>query len=121
MRHIISAGTRKATRRTFPLIAAILFAAGVVQIRVVLGTWPYDRRVVKGIVAAGVAATALAALRLGSDALSLPAGVFLVLTVIVAALAFGGTLFGLGLDDEDRFILEAILASARSQRRTPST
>ncbi len=95
----------------------ILFAAGVVQIRVVLGTWPYDSRVVKGIVATGVAAAALAALRLGSVALSLPAGAFLVLTVIVAALAFGGTLLGLGFDDEDRFLLQAILASARSKRR----
>jgi O-antigen/teichoic acid export membrane protein len=93
---------------------ATLFIAGVIQVRRALGVWPYDRRLLKAVLAVVVVTAALLALKAVTSALTIPAGVALLLTVLVATLAFGGTLLAVGYDDEDRALLEAIQARLRS-------
>jgi O-antigen/teichoic acid export membrane protein len=92
------------------LAISVLFFVGLLKIRKSLGIWPYDRRYLKGLLAAGLAAGALAALhmlRIGSPALNLS------VASVVAAGLFGTTLILLGLDAEDRQFINMIRARLR--------
>jgi len=75
------------------------FLAVLFYVRKSLGIWPYDRRYLKGLIAASAALFALLSLR-GIDVMSPLYRVILML--IVSLGVFGTTLLLLGLDAEDR-------------------
>jgi O-antigen/teichoic acid export membrane protein len=78
---------------------ALLSLVGLFQVKRLLGLWPYDRRYLKGLLAAGIAIVGLTLIRL-----VLPGPALLDLFVIAAAavVLFFGTLLLVGLDDEDK-------------------
>ena len=70
--------------------------------RRVLGLWPYDRRLAKGLAAAGVVSACLILLK---AAWTGPALTMVLAAAMTASLAFFGTLIALGIDAEDRQVL----------------
>lgn len=82
-----------------------LFVGGLVAVHRGLGLWPYDRRFAKGILAACVTASWLVAWRLAAPS---PGPVVLFSLAAIGAVAFAGTLYLLGFDDEDRYLVAAI-------------
>jgi O-antigen/teichoic acid export membrane protein len=82
-----------------------LWLAGLLQVKKTLGLWPYDRRYLKGLVATIVTAAILISLKISLDLTGVSA---VLLTPLVAILAFGGVLAVLGFDPEDRVLLQAI-------------
>jgi O-antigen/teichoic acid export membrane protein len=89
-----------------------LFLIGVLQIRKYVGVWPYDRRYIKGIVAAFFTGLVFLAIRLICPVVNLP---ILLLSLIMGIGVFILILLGLGLDPEDRSLLRMI-----SFRQIPS-
>lgn len=81
-----------------------LFAIGLLIVRHVLHMWPYDRRYVKGLIAATATALAL----LGVAALSLSPVPSLILSAAVSGGVFIGLLLLLGLDAEDKAFIQLI-------------
>lgn len=84
-----------------------LFISGLLKAKRYLGIWPYDRRYLKGLLAAVLAAGALFLLRrieLGPSVFSL------FLTLMISSGVFGVTLLLLGLDAEDQEIIRLIRA-----------
>ena len=105
-------GLAGAAAATATSTAAVMLVAVIVVWRY-LSLWPWDRRFVKGMVAAGVAAAALLGLRrLGLDP-SLPG---LLLIVAVSTSAFVATLAALGFDGEDRDLMRRIRSRTRGER-----
>jgi len=88
-----------------------LFTISLFIVYRTLHLWPYDRRYLKGIVAALGAAVLLFGLRL----LALPPLTNLVLMAATATAAFFGLLLALGLDPEDRTFMELLLRRVRSK------
>lgn len=78
----------------------------ILMARVTLKVWPYDRRHVKGIMAAALAAGALWLLR--QIQFSSPA-VTLAASIVISLFVFLGALILFGLDREDREFLEMII------------
>jgi O-antigen/teichoic acid export membrane protein len=74
----------------------------MLAVRSRVGIWPYDRRWLKGIVAAGCAAAALLVLRAWIDS---AAPLALIPNAIVAGGVFWAVLLWLGLDPEDKGFL----------------
>lgn len=81
-----------------------LFSIGLLVVRRTLGLWPYDRRYLKGLAAASVATIAIV---FTSTFVTTPA-VDLIVTAVVATVAFFGTLLILGLDAEDKAFISSI-------------
>ena len=85
---------------------ACMFMAGTIGVKQVLGIWPYDRRLRKGLAAVTVASLAAAAI----SSLALPP-VFKVLAVGVAVVtAFGATLTLLKFEAEDLEFVRLLVA-----------
>ena len=90
-----------------------LFVLGLIEARLLLRVFPYDRRYLKGV-AAGVVAASFAALvrftllRHTSPTVSL----FVSMAVILGAFVF--VLIALGLDREDRMVWKALRRRLRS-------
>jgi O-antigen/teichoic acid export membrane protein len=74
----------------------------LIAVKMRLNLWPYDRRCLKGLVAAGCAALALAVLRIVVGASTQP---LLIQRLLVAGVVFWLVLFLLGLDPEDKAFL----------------
>ena len=92
-----------------------LFISAVLFVKRDLGMQPYDRRYYKGLVAAGLAASALLlvrVMRIASPSLNL----FLALALSVGV--FAGTLSMLGLDPEDQHFIELIRARFKNGTST---
>jgi len=87
----------------------VLFVTGVLLVRVKLAIGPYDRRFLKPLIAGVVA---FAALGLKGVVLDLSTVPDVLLTALLAILAFVGTLAVVGIDGEDRALLEAIRSAA---------
>lgn len=88
-----------------------MMLAGLLSVRQRLDLWPWDRRFLKGIVAAGAAAIALAGLRYwGPDAAPF-AGLMITGAVVVGV--YAATLALLGLDPEDRDVWHRVRARLR--------
>ncbi len=77
---------------------------GLIWINRTLALWPYDRRYIKGLLAAG----ATLAVILLTGWLSGPEWFTFGLRSTLGLLAFIGTLLGLGLDEEDRSFLKEL-------------
>jgi O-antigen/teichoic acid export membrane protein len=93
-----------------------LYLLGLLQVKRTLRLWPYDRRYLKGLLAAAVTTVALFLLRTWTAA---PPVLDLLLTLLVSAAVFGAVLLLSGLDAEDREFLRvarARLASAGAAR-----
>ena len=93
-----------------------LFLLGLLQVKRTLRLWPYDRRYLKGLLAAGVTTAALFLLRTWTTA---PPALDLLLTLLVSGAVFAAVLLLSGLDAEDREFLRfarARLASAGAAR-----
>jgi O-antigen/teichoic acid export membrane protein len=88
-----------------------LFIIGVFQVRTVLKIWPYDRRYLKGLAAAGLAMIILLIYRAFLPVRSLPE---VILATLLTGLVFLAAVLAFGLDREDRDI--ARLARDRVQR-----
>lgn len=88
-----------------------LFALGLVVVHRIHHIWPYDRRYLKGVLAAAVTAALLVGVRL----LQLESTLNLLVTTLVAAVGFYGLLLLLGLDTEDRTFVESILRRVRAK------
>ena len=88
-----------------------LFAIALLIVYRIHNIWPYDRRYVKGILAAVVTAGLLLVIRL----LHLPSTANLLLTTAVAAAGFFGILLGLGLDPEDRAFMTYVVDRFRNK------
>lgn len=95
------------------LSLAALFVSGLFLVRRKLGLWPYDRRFLKGLVAAAAAAAALQAIAVAGP--SDPA-LRLAASTLASAAVFAGVLLLLGLDAEDRQFLQWIRARHRGAR-----
>jgi O-antigen/teichoic acid export membrane protein len=100
------------------LALSLLFIAGVLLIRVSLNIWPYDHRFLKIALATAVSVATLA---IKEATLVLPTSIDVLLTALLAALAFGGTLAVVGVDEEDRVLLAAARSATGRQRRPPPT
>lgn len=88
------------------LSLSVLFTALLLTVRGSLGLWPYDRRLVKGLVAALASAAALAALRWALDEVAL----WHLATAAVLAYGTFATVLGLqGMDPEDRETMRALM------------
>ena len=84
-----------------------LFIGALLVVRRTLGVWPYDKRYLKGIAAAGLGAAALylqTLLGIESSTLNL------LLALTISTCVVGGALLLLGLDSEDREILRMVYA-----------
>lgn len=95
---------------------ALLFVAGVSLVRGKLGIWPYDRRFLKLALGTAVAAAVIASV---GSLVDTSATANVLLTLVLALLAFGGTLAVVGFDAEDRVLIDAVRAAAGGARRTP--
>lgn len=82
-----------------------LFALGLVVVNHIHHLWPYDRRYLKGVLAAAITAVLLA----GVSLLKLESALNLLVMMLVAVGSFYGLLLLLGLDTEDRAFVESIL------------
>jgi len=80
---------------------------GLVEIRRLVGIWPYDLRYLKGTVAAG---SAMAATLAGFAWLKLPPKSEVLAIAVIVVVVFGGMLLLLGLDGEDRDLFRALKA-----------
>ncbi len=87
--------------------------AGVIRARALLGVWPYDRRVVKGIGSAVIAALAVTAIAWAWNGSGLG---LVLLGFFTASALFLLALMGLGLEPEDRHLLMTILSSGRGRQ-----
>jgi O-antigen/teichoic acid export membrane protein len=81
------------------------FILGLAQVRRSLGMWPYDRRYLKGLLAAGVALAPLVLVRAMPSVLPLTR---LALGGLACAATFGLTLLALKIDPEDQQLLVAL-------------
>jgi O-antigen/teichoic acid export membrane protein len=82
-----------------------LFVAGLFTVKRILGLWPYDRRLLKGIVASGITIVMLYLLRSVVSLAPLPQ---LILIAIVSLGVFGISLYVMELEDEDREFLQLL-------------
>jgi O-antigen/teichoic acid export membrane protein len=87
----------------------ILYVLGTLLVWRFLGVWPYDRRYLKGLLAALVTSGALGLLRWQ---LPWPPFPLLVSAGVVAVLIFAGTLLALKLDPEDKEFIQIVRARA---------
>ena len=90
-----------------------LFFSGLLQVRRLLGIWPYDRRYRKGLLATVSAASAL--LLLGIVDVTSPT-LSLLLTLTVSSGVFVAALLLMNLDTEDRELIDLIQAGLRQGR-----
>ncbi|HEX2698124.1 MAG TPA: oligosaccharide flippase family protein [Anaerolineales bacterium] len=93
-------GTAAATA----ISTAILYSSVLSTVRLKFGLWPYDFRYSKGILAACSAAGAVWLVGL----MRFPDPLLLIIQSAVSVLTFGGILFLLGLDDEDKVFLDVL-------------
>lgn len=93
-----------------------MFVSGLWVVRKSLGIWPYDRRFVKPLLAAGAGAGAIVL----AQTLLAPAtaGRAVLLTGFAGTVGFAAVLFLMGLDGEDRQILAPLLARLRARAAT---
>lgn len=82
----------------------VMFGGGLLRLRQLLGVWPYDIRLAKGLTGALVATGAILLLH----AVPLPEMVLVAAACIVAFTAFWATVVALGLDPEDRSVMIVI-------------
>jgi hypothetical protein len=87
-----------------------LFLSGLLQVRYVLGLWPYDRRYLKGLAAAASAAATLLLLRTAEVG---PPTLSLILMASTSIGVFGVTLLLLGPESEDREFVHLVQARLR--------
>jgi O-antigen/teichoic acid export membrane protein len=83
----------------------VLFVGGLFTVRRILGLWPYDRRLLKGL---GASIITVGALSLLQSFINLPPFLHLILITIVSVSVFGISLFAMGLEDEDREFLQLL-------------
>jgi O-antigen/teichoic acid export membrane protein len=94
-------GTAGAAFATALSVGAVWVLA-IFEGRRLLSLWPYDRRFLKGLGAAGAALCGVAVVRVGVNASAL---VTLVVMSLTSATLFLGVLLALGIDPEDRDVL----------------
>ena len=96
-----------------------LYIAGLTQVKLILGLWPYDRRYLKGLFATGVA---LASLILEDWIIKFSGATFLTIIYSITSLVvFWITLILLGLDSEDREFIRILSTRIRNLlRQEPS-
>ncbi len=87
------------------ITVSVLYLYGLLAVRYSLRIWPYDRRYVKGLVAAGMTTLVLAAWNYWIDWLPV---LMVTGTAVFAVTVFAGTLLLLGLDEEDREFLHTL-------------
>ena len=90
------------------ITVSVLYLYGLLDVRYSLHIWPYDRRYIKGLVAAGMTTLVLAAWNYW---IAWQPVLMVVGTAVLALIAFAGTLFLLGLDEEDRDFLQMLRSS----------
>ena len=88
-----------------------LFAVGLIIVHRLLRIWPYDRRYLKGLLAAAATAVLLAVIRL----LGLSPFWNLVFSTTLSFAAFYGLLVWFGLDEEDKSFIGLIRRRVRAQ------
>jgi O-antigen/teichoic acid export membrane protein len=94
---------------------AVLFSAALLAVRRSPGVWPYDRRLLKGVLATLAAAAVLVPLRLAAG----DAGFWHLAAAFPAAYgAFAATLALRGLDREDRELLGRLVGREPREGRT---
>ena len=91
-----------------------LYLAGLVQVKITLGLWPYDRRYIKGLLTTGIMAGVLFLI---SRFVYHPSPLIAVgISSIVSAAGFGLVLLLLGLDNEDREFIRVISTRIKNLR-----
>lgn len=90
-----------------------LFLLGLLQVRRRLGIWPHDSRYIKGLLAAVLTAIALLALRWVGI---YPAGLALALSLVVSHAVFLSSMVMLGLDTEDKGLVQSVSNRLRGRR-----
>jgi len=85
------------------IATTVMFATGIIACATQLRLWPYDRRYLKGALAAGVAAAAILLVTSFQIPILL---VELLFGAIAATVVFCGMLWLLGLDEEDQQMLK---------------
>ncbi|KPK93446.1 MAG: hypothetical protein AMJ88_07850 [Anaerolineae bacterium SM23_ 63] len=83
----------------------VLFVGGLFTVRRILGLWPYDRRLLKGL---GASVITVGALSLLKSFVNLPPLLYLILIAIVSLGVFGISLYVMGLEGEDREFLKLV-------------
>lgn len=86
-----------------------LFAVGLLIVYHIHHIWPYDRRYIKGLIAAAITAAVLFVVRLAG----LPPFLNLTANTLAAVVCFFGVLVKLGLEPEDRAFIETIASRIR--------
>jgi len=89
-----------------------LFIAGLIQVRFTLNLWPYDRRFVKGVLAAGITAAGLYGITY-LIVFRMPA-LSVLLLLSFSVIAFGLLLLLQGLDKEDKDTIQTVVNRIRS-------
>ncbi|MCJ7583889.1 MAG: hypothetical protein MUO30_03865 [Anaerolineales bacterium] len=107
---IVIAGAQKAGTTSLLIMADrqnqwMWIAASAKLINFMLGVWPYDRRILKGVVAAGVTIIVLLVLNLFSFEYAL---LHLGIAIVLSFGVFAGILLSLGLVAEDREFLRTL-------------
>lgn len=90
-----------------------LFSIGLFYVKRELHLWPYDRRYWKGGIAALVAVAGAAIIRSLVDG---PPVLTVILVLLSGTLCFGGVLFALGLDQEDREMVRTVVSRIAAGR-----
>jgi O-antigen/teichoic acid export membrane protein len=86
---------------------SVLFILGLILVVRLIGLWPYDFSYAKGLVAFGTATIACS----WRDAPPTVGGVFV--SLVISTVVFAGTLWLLGLNNEDRQVIGIALERAR--------
>jgi O-antigen/teichoic acid export membrane protein len=94
---------------------SFLYIWGLYNVRRKLSLWPYDRRYLKGLLAAGITIPSVVSIQF----LQLDDFIHLSLTGITAVLIFGGVLLLLGIDEEDKFLLQSIRKRIKLSSKKP--
>ena len=95
-----------------------LFIAGLVQVRLILDLWPYDRRFIKGALAAGITAAVLFGL-IYIIGFRIPI-LSVVLLLSISAITFGLLLLLQGLDKEDKDTIQNVVHRIRFNKNLGS-
>jgi O-antigen/teichoic acid export membrane protein len=90
-----------------------LYIAGLVQVKKILGFWPYDRRYIKGLIALLFAIIILFIQSLLLDLAPFPE---ILVSILLSYLTFSVLLLLLGLDNEDKEFIKIIVSKIKRTR-----
>jgi hypothetical protein len=92
-----------------------LYLAGLLQVKILLNVWPYDRRYIKGVISALVASLSLYVINRFLNFYS-PLTV-LIVNMIASVVGFSLTMLLLGLDDEDREFIRILKYRIKGKKK----